>query len=51
MVRSTLDKEVPLQRFATISEIAEAVAFLASSRSSFTTGALLTVDGGQTKQL
>ncbi|KAL7895805.1 hypothetical protein HDV63DRAFT_366747 [Trichoderma sp. SZMC 28014] len=36
----------PLARWGTASEIAEAVAFLASSRSSFTTGQVLMVDGG-----
>jgi 3-oxoacyl-[acyl-carrier protein] reductase len=39
--------EVPMARFATPEEIADAVVFLASERSSFTTGACLVIDGGQ----
>jgi NAD(P)-dependent dehydrogenase (short-subunit alcohol dehydrogenase family) len=37
---------VPLGRFATPDDVAQAVAFLASSRSSFVNGATLSVDGG-----
>jgi 3-oxoacyl-[acyl-carrier protein] reductase len=48
--RSFLEREVPLQRFGTPEEIADAVVFLASGRSSFTTGACLVVDGGQTRR-
>ena len=48
-VNKMLDCEVPLKRFGTTSEIAEAVAFLLTSQSSFITGTLLTVDGGQTR--
>ena len=44
-----IDREVPQKRFGTPEEIADAVLFLASERSSFTTGACLVVDGGQTK--
>jgi 3-oxoacyl-[acyl-carrier protein] reductase len=40
-------REVPMRRFGTPEEIADAVLFLASERSAFTTGAVLTADGGQ----
>lgn len=46
-VASFLKTEVPLQRLGEISEIVAAVEFLASGKSSFTTGSLLVVDGGQ----
>jgi len=48
-VMDYLRKEVPMNRFGTPSEIAATCAFLLSSRSSFTTGAILPVDGGQTR--
>jgi NAD(P)-dependent dehydrogenase (short-subunit alcohol dehydrogenase family) len=38
---------VPLQRVGTRDEIANAIVFLASNRSSFTTGQVLDVDGGK----
>ena len=41
---------VPLRRFADPSEIAAAVAFLASDAASFITGVILPVDGGGTAQ-
>lgn len=44
-----LRSEVPLGRFGTPKEISSAVLFLASEVSSFTTGAILFVDGGQHK--
>jgi 3-oxoacyl-[acyl-carrier protein] reductase len=37
---------VPLRRFGEAGEVAEAVAFLASSRSAYITGQTLVVDGG-----
>jgi 3-oxoacyl-[acyl-carrier protein] reductase len=37
---------VPMQRFGEASEVANTIAFLASSRASFITGANVIVDGG-----
>jgi 3-oxoacyl-[acyl-carrier protein] reductase len=42
-------REVPLQRFGTPEEIGVAAAFLLSPVSSFVTGLLMPVDGGQTR--
>ncbi|WP_084395616.1 SDR family NAD(P)-dependent oxidoreductase [Henriciella aquimarina] len=42
-------REVPLQRFGQVQEIGDAAAFLLSSRASFLTGAVIPVDGGQTR--
>ncbi len=48
-VKKMLSEQVPLKRFGKPEEIADAVVFLCSKRSAFTTGACLVVDGGQTK--
>jgi 3-oxoacyl-[acyl-carrier protein] reductase len=48
-VRALLDAEVPLRRFGSPDEIADAVLFLLSDRAAFITGACLVVDGGQTR--
>lgn len=45
-----LEKAQPIQRIAQPEEIARTVAFLLSDESSFTTGALIPVDGGYTCQ-
>lgn len=44
---AVISREVPMARFGRPEEIADAVVFLASERSSFTTGAVLVADGGQ----
>ena len=46
-----LKENVPLQRFGSPSEIADASVFLCSDKSSFISGAVLNVDGGQTSNL
>jgi 3-oxoacyl-[acyl-carrier protein] reductase len=46
-----IESEVPMKRFGKPEEIADAVAFLASARASFITGACLVADGGQTRSL
>ncbi len=47
-VESLIQTTVPMQRFGTPAEIAEAALFLCSARAAFITGACLVVDGGQT---
>lgn len=46
--RREQESQIPLQRLATPGEVADAVLFLASSESSYITGAVLPVDGGYT---
>lgn len=47
-VKAFIDTAVPLRRFGTPEEIADAAVFLCSDRARFITGACLVVDGGQT---
>lgn len=42
-------REIPLGRFGRAEEVGEVVAFLASARASWMTGASVTVDGGQSR--
>ncbi len=44
-------REIPLGRFGTADEVANTVAFLASSESSYMTGQALNITGGQTMEL
>jgi 3-oxoacyl-[acyl-carrier protein] reductase len=48
-VRAYIDAEVPLGRFGTPQDIGNVVAFLASDRAAFVTGACFVADGGQTR--
>lgn len=48
-VNEYIEKEVPMKRFGTTGEIAEMIAYLSSVKSSFTTGAVIQIDGGQGK--
>jgi NAD(P)-dependent dehydrogenase (short-subunit alcohol dehydrogenase family) len=45
--KAGLVSTVPFQRLGTPDEVANAIVFLASSKSSFTTGQVLSVDGGK----
>ena len=47
-IKKEMQGEIPLARFADPSEIANAVAFLASPAASYITGINLPVDGGRT---
>ena len=47
-VSSIIKTTVPMNRFGTPAEMADAALFLCSERASFITGAVLVVDGGQT---
>ncbi len=47
-VEKLIETTVPMNRFGTPEEIANAVVFLCSERASFITGSTLVIDGGQT---
>ena len=49
--KKLIDSEVPLADFARTQDIAEAALWLATEKSKFVTGSLLTVDGGQTRSI
>lgn len=50
-VKEYIEQNVPMKRFGTPEEIADAVVFLASERASFVTGTEFVIDGGQKKSL
>ncbi|OGN81199.1 MAG: 3-oxoacyl-[acyl-carrier-protein] reductase [Chloroflexi bacterium GWC2_70_10] len=45
-MRDTILKNIPLGRFGTVEDVANAIAFLASEEASYITGQVLVVDGG-----
>jgi len=47
-VKQMINVSIPMKRFGTPKEIADAGVFLCSNRASFITGSVLVVDGGQT---
>jgi NAD(P)-dependent dehydrogenase (short-subunit alcohol dehydrogenase family) len=46
-IEAYVAKQIPLGRWASVDEIAEAILFLASDRSAFMTGHALVIDGGE----
>ncbi len=50
-VSQIIASTVPMKRFGTPDEIADAAVFLCSARASFITGSVLVVDGGQTRKV
>jgi len=50
-IKKLIESTVPMNRFGTPEEIADAALFLCSERAAFITGAVLCIDGGQTVTL
>jgi 3-oxoacyl-[acyl-carrier protein] reductase len=48
-IAAFVEREIPAGRFGTAEEVADVVAFVASPRASWITGACLPVDGGQSR--
>ncbi len=49
-LRKKYEESIPLERFGTLDEVAEAACFLLSGRASYITGQILNVDGGMVMQ-
>ena len=49
-VYSKLVRQIPLKRFGEVSEMVGAIIYLSSKASTYTTGAIITVDGGYLAQ-
>jgi len=45
-MEETILKQIPLGRFGTVEDVANAIAFLASDEASYITGQVIVVDGG-----
>lgn len=48
-IAAFVEREIPMGRFGTVEEVANVVAFVASPRASWITGACIPVDGGQSR--
>lgn len=50
-IAAFVEREIPSGRFGTVEEVADVVAFVASPRARWITGACIAVDGGQSRSL
>ena len=48
-VNAMLESSVPMKKFGNLDDISNATIWLASEKSDFITGSVLTIDGGQTR--
>jgi 3-oxoacyl-[acyl-carrier protein] reductase len=48
VILNKIKQIVPMERFGTVDEVADTAVFICSEKSSFTTGSVIVVDGGQT---